>query len=389
MTHREPAGDLPSDLACGDVVHWHGNTGRLDLDVRGCDDNPIWIVGEGVVATATLGNPHSISGSNLVIVGVDFRGEDGTLTYTGDRVVLRDISVTDPDTGNGSAFFIAGRNLVVLRAVIGPSGNPIDTGGPDVDHHCIKTGGASHVWIEDSEIKQCQGDGIQIGDQNSDGGDHFYLAGNAIHHNCQTGIWLKRGADVVAVANRIWGHTQGCQSAPVGAGAQYENTWFTLAYNEFWDNGGGIQIQSAEGGPRYFIGNVIRDCRGDAQGNPHAPHGITHRAGDDQTYILHNTFVSCASALGVVNGSRTTVHANIYSGGARDVEGQLQEDSSNLEGDGQPDAQWIPQPGSPAIDAAGTTHPGYAAWEAHYGLPITNGRPAGDAWDIGAKERAP
>ncbi len=392
VTHRAASGTIPADAGCGSVVQWSGDTGQLVIDAEGCDDDPLWIVGTGVTATASNGDPHEIRGRNLVVIGIDFRGEDGVLTYTGDRVVMRAITVVDPATDNGSAMFIGGTNAVIDDADIGPSGNWIDQGGPDVDHHCIKTGDSSDIWVLRSTIHECQGDGIQFGDQNAYGGHHYYVAGNDIYDNCQTGLWVKRADDIVMVANRLWGHTQGCQSDAVAMGAQYENTWITFAYNEMWNNGGGIKVQSAELGPRFMIGNVVRDCTTDPGTNPHASHGITSRASGNPTYYLHNTIDQCAGALSVVNGTQTAVHGNLTGGGAVNLESPL-ENTNNFEGDAQLDADFVPQPGSAAIDADGTTpHDGYVQWEAHYGISIADDRPLdgdGDGqavWDLGAKE---
>lgn len=385
--HQVSAGVIPTGVECGDVVVWNGNAGRIDIDQSGCVDAPIWIVGNNTTLTSPYGNPHRISGENLVFEDIDFRGEDGVLHLVGNRLVLRHITLADPDTGNGSALYLTGEEIVIDQSVIGPSGDWMLSSGPDIDHHCIKTNGAQNVWIMNSELKECQGDGIQIGDYNFDGGDGFYIAGNQIYNNCQTGVCVKRGSNVVTVGNQLWGHTQGCGSTPAAISVQYENSWLTFAYNEMWNNGGGVQIQSAEQGPRFIVGNIIRDCTEDPGTNAHANHGVTNRASNNETYILHNTILNCSGAISTVNGSQTQIHGNVTGGGSMNFEGVTPALSNNYTDTAYMiDSYYVPLDGSPLIDTSGVTHSGYTAWESHYGLSLTNDRPHGSAWDIGAKE---
>ena len=80
----------------------------------------------------------------------------------------------------------------------------------EVDHHCFKVGG-NNVWILRNELHDCQGDGIQVGDQNNSPGAirDIYIVDNNAHGNLQTGYWVKNATDVLIAYNRARDHNTG------------------------------------------------------------------------------------------------------------------------------------------------------------------------------------
>ncbi|MEZ4222919.1 MAG: right-handed parallel beta-helix repeat-containing protein [Polyangiaceae bacterium] len=384
---------LPSSVSPGTVVSLSGTiNSSFVINCAGTAGNPAFVTGSAIVTSQA-----EIKGQYCIVEGLDFRGKDGAVHISGHHITLRKSKVSDTDTGWGSALSNSGHHVVVFDNTIGPSGDAkLNT---DVDHHCIKWAG-NDSWILGNRISACQGDGIQVGDQNNAPGaiNRTYIAGNDIHGNLQTGVWIKNATDTVVSSNVVYDHNDGGGSSPVCVGAQYSNSYTWFLANDLSNCGGGVKFQSSDGGDhRYTIYNLIHNTTGvgyDAN-NPHSNFAIGDRSNSNETRaIIFNTLLTTHSGLATaysgqakltVCGNAVVTSGKQYlfetqPGVFKDNQFATSASALGLNASGEP------QSGSPLIDKATCSLAPLNLFKSRYGLDITDGRPKGGAWDIGAKE---
>lgn len=110
----------------------------------------------------------------------------------------------------------------------------------DQDKHCITVNGSvNNLWLVNSEMARCSGDGIQIEAQQGkrDKIHHIYVGKNISHENKQTGMWIKHATDIIFSQNTIYGHVPSDSSSGAGIGFQYgpDYVWFiAMTANDSW-----------------------------------------------------------------------------------------------------------------------------------------------------------
>ena len=234
----------------GDVIRVHPGTYTEDLalSASGAAGMPIRI--EAVTpGMATLQGAIDLAGSDWELVDlvlVSPAGGDG-ITVAGDRNLLQglDMSGGDRDGIDGG-----GVDNVVRQCVI----HDYDAG--DADAHCIVLNPGAERWlIEDNELFDCSGDGIQL----YSAGVERSIVDTTIQRNLiyDTGTLMRtenaidvKNADGLYIRNNVmWGFTDNktlvFQKGPIG---------IEVVCNEMTDGFTGVEFRGEDGGT---IENVL------------------------------------------------------------------------------------------------------------------------------------
>lgn len=338
-----PRGTIPSGVPAGSVIELHGalsfanatktftGTAESPIFLRGAAESTLSIKMEVSATSAyliieNLNMTPTTNGSGLVILGgshhiavrnSDIAGLSGsTITYGGIAIggYVNTVSADNIVIDN---VYVHDRGIIELTA----SGNP--------DMHCITLGGAtSSVWITNSELTRCSGDGVQInaGAGNNDKIHHIYIGNNEIHGNRQAGAHSKQASHVIMSSNNVYDHYMwSTDSAGQGLGMQYGPDYVWFINNLIHDNEVGIYLGSnSEGaGTEVFaVGNSIYN------NGPHhllpTNYGGIYIGGGVNRYIVNNTLsgydngVNCQTQIGSVR-----VIGNIFNSKATDAAYEL------------------------------------------------------------------
>jgi hypothetical protein len=328
-------------------------------------------------------------------------------------------------------------NIVVKDTYIHNIGNLNDPG--DRDAHCITVNGnVQNLWVVDSELFACEGDGIQIEAQHERGPSHIhhiYVARNKSHGHKQSSAWVKHATDVVISQNEFYDQHQSMVASDLACtGVQYDPSRVWFIFNRIHDCNVGIAFGSGDGAgdgtDAYIIGNLIYHIAAtDPTDNNNA--GCMMIRGEVNVYIVNNTMYDCDggvysppsnATLRIVNNIIANRHAasgkeisfdaarastvqnnlfyrpggisinwdsSIYTGVP--FAGQCASNCSTANpGFTNAPSDFSLTSASPAINK-GQAHPAYATFQSLYGLTLNydvygGGRPIGAGWDIGANE---
>lgn len=353
---------------------------------------------------------------------------DGVGASSGIRTQVVDISGTSTDIN---------QFILVYNNLIGYGGDYTQEFNRDV-HGVRPLYYNRHVWILDNEIRNLQGDCIQIGnsantDPNEAQRTHYcYFAGNTCHKTWENIIDCKTSYHFIASENEMYDCPDAvlCILTNNDEGALTGYHW--LINNVMRDAPFGCVRMSGDqaGQMTYVIGNLMRDS---AYGIRFADHSGTD---DNDEWALHNTIVNCATPMnigssGSSGGDNLVISGNITyddtgthmtDGGNNGAQGYtgttalnyhvsyntdlsatnlpttefdsttgLQEDQDPLFTNVATDDYTL-QAGSPAIDLVATLDPAFDAFFDLYGISIKkdiagNTIPDTNA-DAGAYQRA-
>ena len=415
----QSGGSLPNPIPAGAVVEIRGTYSRNHeggnrLKCNGTAAAPVFVRGaSGSVVTGTL----EIQGSYCIFENLTVRMNTQQSKTTlilgnggGDHLVLRDSDIAGNLAGGGvgtvSYFGGSISDIVFLRNRIHDHGDVNASG--DQDAHGLALNQGQRIWVLDNELARNSGDGLQINGSLA-GLHHVYVGRNTSHHNKQTGLWTKEASDVIFSQNTSYGHRPSGSSPGAGMGGQYGPMRVWYLFNRVYDNTVGIRMAS-DSDPRvtdhYYVGNVITNVVGSGSA------GIEVWGGTNVT-ITGNTILDVPVGIYSFRNKRWTIEQNVIKPQGRPVfiEASLNAGSTRrndlyfggtaaqgapscttcLAGDPLLDAQFVPQAGSPAIDAGGALSAVYATFQGLYGIDIRrdfagNPRPQGGASDIGALE---
>lgn len=459
----QPRLSIPNPIPAGSVVELHGqyNGDYLTITAQGTLTLPVFL--RGIAGERpTISRQTKISGSYLIIENIIFGPSDNndmlfglSIPETNHFITIRDCEFsgnlgrsggitigTWSYSGNSDASDILLHNLQLHD--LGDINSPIDQ-----DKHCVTVNGSvNNLWLVNSEMARCSGDGIQIEAQQGkrDKIHHIYVGKNTSHDHKQTGMWIKHATDVIFSENTIYGHRPGNSSFGQGTGFQYgpEYVWFLA--NKIYNNNVGIGISSndppGDGTELFIIGNLIHTIHNQTDSTDPYNTGCIMIRGGTNRYIFNNTCydydsgINALSSTGkyiiynnifsnrtIINGydiyipSQSSLASNlrntlIYNSvGLRiNWNGSLKTDwnsfiTSTNEGTGcfstdprfaSPASQDFHLQGtSPAIDTGSANVAGaYDTFYQRYGIRIDKDmdkreRPYGSAWDIGAYEYPP
>lgn len=458
-TPDEPRQTIPSRLPAGAIVEVRGGPynygpGYAPVSAPGTLDQPVVIRGAGTTPprfdTSLAVFSEGAGASYMVIEGLNLKKFE--VYGPADHIVVRDCEVSG--TESGAAVTIRGAagqltsHVVVLRCNIHDAGNWLGEGDQDV-HGVNVIAHCSYVWVLDSTMTHCSGDGVQInaeGNTNQSTLHHIYVGRNTAWENRQTGFWTKQADDVVFSQNTVhsmrpigarpfaWGAGMGFQYAP-------ERAWFI--FNHIYNTCFGIAGMGASGGGGknvYIVGNLIHDV------HHHPDYEVEYRpntgwaeagimvADMAKVAIVHNTLARCDAGINIPHPKNMEIDGNIIAGVSEDEAQHIYlEDTTGLS-ELVIERNIIHQPGgtarlrwqsdvlslaafrlatgegvgaeanplfvsptdfhlraaSPAVDAA-TINAVYADYLALHGIPIAcdfdgRPRPIGAAFDAGALE---
>lgn len=246
-----PGVPMPNWAYDAEPVNSRQFAGGNSITFNGTANNPDFVTVSGVV-----NNPITLRGSYGVLVGGEYRGLDGSLIYSGNHIAVRNATIVDADTGWGAAIYGGGSDFILMDSDVTAGNVNLNT---DVDHHCWKLEG-NRIWSIRNRFHDCQGDGIQVGDQNNAPGAirDVFIVGNHAENNLQTGYWVKNATNVLIAYNTATKMNKGENSVPACGGGQYKlaNVWFVQ--NTCTDSKVGFRIASTNSNSgRYFIDNDI------------------------------------------------------------------------------------------------------------------------------------
>lgn len=430
---------MPSSPSAGSKIVLEGTlSGDRTISINGASGTPTWIMGYGTASKPLISGVWELRGSYLILDSLSFNSGsncDGNLLITGTNLVVRGSTFANSCTGSyGDGVGIGGTNVVFYNNTISQQGNwQLST---DIDRHGIKVFGGSDIWIVDSTIYHCQGDGIQVGDQNNAAGaiNRVYVSRNTAYENLQSCFWTKNATDVIFSQNTCHDITFSNGGVGQGMGGQYDPKYVWFLENKIYNTKSGIHIAGSSnggGGPWYAIGNIIYNVQSNSCNE--YDYGALGYRNEGGFYAFHNTlydvdsFLTLAPSGGSIiardnifaskkAGSCPAIDArneapimdyNLYSTSAQNVEynGSTYASVINFASAtgqeahrqiGEPlfvnaPVNFALQPGSPGLGNANqSVEPAYATFNTRYGRSIqydfaANARPQ-DRWDIGAYE---
>ncbi|MFO0569762.1 MAG: choice-of-anchor Q domain-containing protein [Polyangiaceae bacterium] len=447
-----PRCTIPATLPAGALV---ALSGQLDEDqsftAQGSAASPVFVVGFDGAKPPLVTSYLSALGSFVVVEHVNFGPRDAADDDFGfgssegsHHVVLRHAELSGNlnragGIGLGSWSYSGAESLsftVIYHVSVHDLGT-LDANW-DQDAHCVTVNGSvDHLWVLDSELRNCSGDGIQIEAQEArrDKIHHVYYGRNSTHDNRQSGGWVKHASDVIFSQNVAYGIRNNSGGPGACFGQQYgpERVWYVA--NEAHHCNVGILTGSGDppgdGQNTYLVGNVIHDTDSENVGDPYNSGCISLR-GPGSVWVVNDT---CTNTDGgvfappgldalhvwntIVRRAPATQNStwDLYTEGSvsLDVKNSIfSQNPSFTDGNDQTTCAGLAnfaavsgcstsdplfvsatdfhlQAGSPAVDQ-GIDADVYAAFEAAYGTSIRfdasgTPRPAGAGWDIGAYER--
>jgi len=457
----KPRATVPNTLAAGAVVEIHGtyNGSGVSATIQGngSASNPVFIRGVSYAQRPLITQDWTIQGAYIVLENLWFGPADSNDTdfgvsiregthdvalrnceFSGNLLLAGGMGVgTWSYTGTDRVFNIILDNCFIHD--MGDVNSPIDQDAHGMTVH----GTADNVWLVNSELARCSGDGIQIEAQQGrrDKIHHVFVGRNNSHDNKQTGVWVKHAQDVIISQNEIFGHHTGNSSFGQGTGFQYgpENVWFL--FNHIHNNDVGIGIGSddppGDGLDSYFIGNVIHDIHASDPNNTSNAGAFMIRGGTNR-YLINNTIYRVDAGINYpTDGGKLEIINNIIGGRTASTQNEIYMEGASVSSasvvknnlfysptsvrinwdlsqytslssfqlaTGKGENCLSADPGfvnatnndfrivstSPAKDS-GIVHTAYTTFLNRYGLNISKdadgtSRPQGTTWDIGAYE---
>lgn len=422
-----PRCTLPSSPGAGSVVAVHGTyAATANIGWSGTSGSPIWMRAYNMAQRPTFTQPVGWTGSYVITDGitVSWNADDGC-AVTGHHIMVRNSSFANAFSqsgNNGSGLGVSGQNVVFYANVMDPIGNWTAGYGVDTDRHCVKvSGGADSVWFVDSRFAHCEGDGIQVGDQNNAPSqiNRIYVARNTAYQNTQSCFWTKNATDVIFSENICHDIDYAVGGSGQGLGGQYDAKYVWFLANRIYNTKSGIKVSGASsggGGPWYMIGNVVYAVESNQGGCNNYDMGALAWRNQGGVTMLFNTLHDADMFVGIPTGSGITIKDNIFSSkrntgcSALDVDVSFVHDYNLFSASGYDPgseahkvtanpqftnaaaADFSLQAGSPAINAASPAEePAFAAFQSRYGIDIRRdmaqtSRPQSTGWDIGAYE---
>lgn len=305
-TLAQPKATIPRALAAGTCVQVSGTqtfaySSPNGIAASGTLGSPVFIVSDPA-------NPmhftqfNEISGSACIIdggTGTGWQVRDGSGGTATAAICIRN----SEHTGGGisiSPFSTGTVNYVVLYALTIHNLGTIANGEADGDHHGVVIEKADHVWVMDSTMYLCSGDGVQVrgGTTHADGllTHHIYLGRNISFLNRQSGFWTKYTEDVVISQNiaTLIRPVVEPPSSPnagqylnpaVGIGAQYDSTRLVIIGNVVTNVENGIKIASYDAGTTgdvRIVGNKIYNIHGTVAASTPPGAAVTLFGGKDR-----------------------------------------------------------------------------------------------------------
>jgi hypothetical protein len=443
-TYGYPGGarcSVPAAPVAGSKIVLDGTiSGDEAISFSGTSGAPTWVMAYNTNSKATITGVWELAGNYVILDSLTFNSGsncDGNLAITGANVMVRGSTFSNTCTENyGAGVAIGGTNVVFYSNIVSQQGNwQLST---DVDRHGIKVYDGSDIWIVDSALYHCQGDGVQVGDQNNapNAINRVYVGRNTVFENLQSCLWTKNAADVIFSQNTCYNITFSNGGVGQGMGGQYDPSYVWFLFNEIYNTKAGIHIASSSsggGGPWYAVGNLIYNVQSDTCNE--YDYGALGYRNEGGFYAFHNTvydvdsFLTLPPSGGVVvkdnifaskksgscpainaGGEAPTMDYNLYSSDGWGVEynsstydsisgfssatGQeAHRRTGNPLFNGAP-SDLSPQFSSPAVgNAYQAVEAAYTSFSTRYGRSIQydfNGaaRPI-DTWDIGAYEYGP
>jgi len=301
---------IPSTMHSGDVIDARGSHGDVTVNAECSARRPCFLRNGSFQRLRA-------TGTGLIIEGITARNPDLTL----DHSAIRDSEVIGDAVGGG--IFTYGSTYLTVRNVFVHGVGDVNA-STDQDTHCIVVGTVGHhIWVLDSHLTHCSGDGVQVNAWNDpqEGLHHIYIARNIIHDNRQSGLWAKQSVDVVFSENRAWGfHPNSGGSGPC-YGTQYGSKRLVIIGNRGWDCHFGVNLRSSDDGldPSTLVAwNVFHDLlrspgTPDVAGNIQAegPCMLLHTSGPH--VIVGNDCVRTYAGIQVPPGAGSVTYSdNIF-----------------------------------------------------------------------------
>jgi hypothetical protein len=228
----------------GDVVHVHPGTYAESLDLAGSGAKGMPIRIESVEAgMAILQGTIGIGGSDWEIVGLTIQAPagDDTIEPQGARILLEGLEVSG---GDRDAVDGGGTDVTIRDCSI----HDMDNG--DNDAHCIVLNPGAERWtIENNELYDCSGDGVQL---YSDDVERSILdtriVGNLIYKTgaiarMENAIDVKNGEGILIRGNVMYGFDTNKTLVFQKGPAQIE-----VSCNDMRDGFTGVEFRGEDGG---------------------------------------------------------------------------------------------------------------------------------------------
>jgi hypothetical protein len=307
-----PRKTIPNVLPAGSVVlvigpYLHPHTSPNTIVFQGTAASPVFIVGTPDAhvygaweVTGTYGFLQTLKVYSLVIHD------------PASFICLRDVEAIGNTGGGGIglAKWGAGNvsDIVMLRVNVHDCGDlGVQT---DIDNHGITINWGQRIWVLDSELARCSGDGVQINavtQANNPNVNSIYVGRNKSHHNRQEGLWCKWGSNIIFSENECWAHYPAVGALGGQIGVQYGPDAVYIVNNNVHDGNYGIEVasyNSSKGGGLYISGNTITNIRG--QGDildPWAGGAGMLLAGGNNIYAGNNIITNCDGGVQMPAGN--------------------------------------------------------------------------------------
>lgn len=328
------AGDMiPTQLAAGTVVRVTGtysisHDSPYGIECHGTADKPVFIVG---AATFTKGG--QISGTYCIVDGGSGPGGwtimDQRSGAPSDHLVFRDYNSTG---GFGVSPFYKSTisNIVFLRVKVHDLGN-LNAGEGGGDWHCIAVGQSQNVWILDSDLSRCSGDGVQVngGPGGQDVTGPVYVGRVTCVHNRQSCVWAKQSHGVVFSTLTISGmRPDGTGNPGACGGAQYFAVGLLFINIDCWDSSNGFIIAGYDPAAAWgeplptaavaFVGNRIHNIHdpGHNAADSRAPGGAIILVGATRRYLQDNVIDDVDAGITTAYGTFESVNNTVTHVGA-------------------------------------------------------------------------
>lgn len=334
----KPRITIPNIIPAGSVVELRGQHSLAitkKVESKGTFEAPVFIRGDVNDKPILAFKMYFLSGSSYTIVENIISAPDNTMQYPkagmvvyegADHIVIRNSDFSGNSSTAGGIFVggsgdksISASNVVIDNVYIHDRGDLYSQN--DMDTHCVTVNGtADHVWLVNSELARCSGDGIQInaGIGRNDSIHHIYVGNNKAHGNRQCGVWSKQATDVIFSTNDIYDHAKlSTSSMGQAAGFQYGPEYVWFINNKIHDNWVGIIYGGNSGGvgtESFIVGNLIYDNYNPEDPlNPHGSGAIILRGGMNQ-YVVNNTISGFDSGINnMTNSGNLVIENNIFS----------------------------------------------------------------------------